>query len=130
MQKKAIKQVPVLVQHCTPTCALPLSQIILGNNHLHEPLPEDLVHTPNGEELDAAPRRQNSDFWVDVHAASPINPPFRTESIPVDASIFKDKNGHLFDLSKVHSPWVDPSKLKLWCRTTSIAGTSELPVEP
>jgi hypothetical protein len=32
--------------------------------------------------------------------------------------MFKDNDGNLFDLSIVHSPWADHSKLKLWYETT------------
>jgi hypothetical protein len=53
-----------------------------------------------------------------VHAAY-INPAFTVGNIlVVEAPMFKDNDGQLFDLSQVHSPWVDHSKLKLWYQTT------------
>ena len=108
-------QVPV--QRRTPTCALRLFQIILGNNHFHGRLLADSADTPNREELDAGAYGQNADFWVEVHAAY-IDPAFTIGNILVDGPMFQDNNGHLFDLSQVHSPWVDHSKLKLWYETT------------
>jgi hypothetical protein len=98
--------------------ALRLIQIIFGNNHFYERLLKDSADTPNREELDARAYGQKTDFWVEVHAAC-INPAFVIGNILVDAPMFKDKDGHLFDLSQVHSPWVDHSKLKLWHETAS-----------
>jgi hypothetical protein len=66
--------------------------------------------------LDAGAYGEEADFWVDVRAAY-IDPRFPIGDILVDSPLFKDNDGVLFDLSKVNSPWVDHSKLKLWYET-------------
>jgi hypothetical protein len=46
-----------------------------------------------------------------------INPAFAIGNMLVEAPMFKDNDSHLFDLSQVHSPWVDHIQLKLWYDT-------------
>jgi hypothetical protein len=74
-------QVPVQEPR-TARCGLRLFQIILGNNHLCGRLLQDSANAPNREELDAGACGQNTDFWVEVHAAC-INPAFDIGSILV-----------------------------------------------